>query len=123
MYTHAITHVNTHVCTCMSTPAHVGINTHTHTHTHTHAHTHTEEAEDGEEVVGFGLRKLLKETVKDEKPESPPKPKKQFSLDFPPGLVHDESECVKSPQCWKAIKRILDEKGSQKKRKRLKMSC
>ena len=35
---------------------------------------------------------------------------KKFSLDFPPGLVHDESECVKSPKRWKEIRKILEAK-------------
>lgn len=76
--------------------------------------------DDGQEtVVGFGLRKLLKtvpqETNEDQTtpPPTPPlptKPKKKFSLDFPPGLVHDESECVKSPKRWKEIRKILEAK-------------
>lgn len=81
--------------------------------------------EDGEEVVGFGLRKLLKtvpkETNSDKKATTfkpPPGPKKVFSLDFPPGLVHDESECVKSPKRWKEIKSILEEKRPKKKAKK-----
>ena len=96
-------------------------------HTCTHIHTHTEEAEiteDGEEVVGFGLRKLLKTVPKETKGgqetttiKPPPAPKKKFSLDFPPGLVHDESECIKSPKCWKEIRQILEKRP---KRKRLK---
>ena len=96
-----------------------------------YTHMNTEEAEmteNGEEVVGFGLRKLLKTVPKeansDEKFNKPsPKPRKQFSLDFPPGLVHDESECVKSPKNWKIIKSILDEKRPKKtdKRKKLKI--
>ena len=68
--------------------------------------------EDGEEVVGFGLRKLLK-TVTDEDrtlPPPSPKPKKNFSLDFPPGLVHDESECIQSPKRWRELKKILEAK-------------
>ena len=74
----------------------------------------------GEEVVvGFGLRKLLKtvprETDEDQTsppPPPPPKPKrkKRFSLDFPPGLVHDESECIQSPKHWKKLKKILEAK-------------
>ena len=83
--------------------------------------------EDGEEVVGFGLRKLLKtipkETDSDQTFKPPPGPKKKFSLDFPPGLVHDESECVKSPKLWKEIRKILDEKRPKTKKgkkKRLK---
>lgn len=87
-----------------------------------------ETMEDGEEVVGFGLRKLLKtvppETKNNEDGErSPPKTrKKQFSLDFPPGLVHDESECIKSPKRWKEIKKILSVRkklGKKELRKRL----
>ena len=83
----------------------------------------------GEEVVGFGLRKLLKtvpqetngDQTKQITPPPPPKPNKKFSLDFPPGLVHDESECVKSPKRWKEIKQILasgkrsDKKGLRKR--------
>jgi hypothetical protein len=73
-----------------------------------------EMTEDGEEVVvGFGLRKLLK-TVPQETDEDrtlpPPKPKKRFSLDFPPGLVHDESECIQSPKRWRELKKILEAK-------------
>jgi hypothetical protein len=83
-----------------------------------------EMTEDGEEVVGFGLRKLLKtipkETDSDQTFKPPPGPKKKFSLDFPPGLVHDESECVKSPKLWKEIRKILDEKRPKGKKKRLK---
>ena len=82
--------------------------------------------EDGEEVVvGFGLRKLLKtipqETNEDQTTPPPStgsttttKPRKKFSLDFPPGLVHDESECIKSPKRWKEIKKILETKNKKK---------
>lgn len=84
----------------------------------------TEEAEmteDGEEVVGFGLRKLLKTATTSDQ-TTPLKPRKQFSLDFPPGLVHDESECEQSQNRWKEIKNILEknpkkhEKAKKKKR-------
>ena len=79
----------------------------------------TEEAEiteDGEEVVGFGLRKLLKTEKKDtDSDQTKIPPRKQFSLDFPPGLVHEESECIKSPKQWKEIKRILERKKKRPK--------
>lgn len=88
---------------------------------------------DGEgEFVGFGLKKLLRnrspssepaavssglKDTQDEASGSPvkedqdtEKPKKQFSLDFPPGLVHSEGECAASPKRWKALKKILEGK-------------
>ena len=81
----------------------------------------TEEGEDGGEVVGFALRKLLKsgltsnEIVTEEHHnllDSPTEDerctRKQFSLDFPPGLVHDVSECETSPKRWNALRKILD---------------
>ena len=81
--------------------------------------------ENGEEVVGFGLRKLLKLSPKPttdtdndnddanmaESP--PPQSKKVFSLDFPPGLVHIGSECEKSSKKWNKIKRLLEGKKRQ----------
>ena len=73
--------------------------------------------EDGEEVVGFGLRKLLKTVTKDTDRDQkattfkpPLGPKKVFCLDFPPGMVHDEAECEKSPKRWNEIKKILEGK-------------
>ena len=83
----------------------------------------TEEGEDGGEVVGFALRKLLKsesssnEMVTQEEQsllDSPTEDerststRKQFSLDFPPGLVHDVTECETSPKRWNALRKILD---------------
>ena len=84
----------------------------------------TEEGEDGGEVVGFALRKLLKSgsssneqmvtqeehslldsPTEDERSTST---RKQFSLDFPPGLVHDVTECETSPKRWNALRKILD---------------
>lgn len=73
-----------------------------------------EEGEDGGEMVGFALRKLLKtskESVTQEEDEllnSPTGEKRHFSLDFPPGLVHDVSECETSPKRWNALRKILD---------------
>ena len=48
-----------------------------------------------------------------------PEPSKpRFSLDFPPGLVHDISECETSPKRWNALKKLLAEKKSEKKSQR-----
>ena len=86
------------------------------------------EGEEGK-VVGFGLKKLLR-SRSEESPETLPngsasqdgkeeeeevRPKRRFSLDFPPGLVHDESECETSPKRWKALKKILQAKRQKRK--------
>ena len=83
----------------------------------------TEEGEDGGEVVGFALRKLLKSGSSSNKmvtqeehnlldspteDERSTSTRKQFSLDFPPGLVHDVTECETSPKRWNALRKILD---------------
>ena len=47
---------------------------------------------------------------------------KKFSLDFPPGLVHDISECETSPKRWKALKKLLAEKKSRRKSKQFSFS-
>ena len=47
---------------------------------------------------------------------------KRFSLDFPPGLVHDISECETSPKRWNALKRLLAEKKSRRKSKQFSFS-
>ena len=68
-------------------------------------------------MVGFALRKLLKNQPISKDPvtqedddllNSPTEEKRHFSLDFPPGLVHDVSECETSPKRWNALRRILD---------------
>lgn len=52
-----------------------------------------------------------------------PEPSKpRFSLDFPPGLVHDISECETSPKRWNALKKLLAEKKSQRKSKQFSFS-
>ncbi len=91
---------------------------------------YTEEAEEceggggGGGFIGFGLRKLLtkpeegveEEGEEKEEEEEVVKPKKRFSLDFPPGLVHDESECESSPKRWNALKKLLQNKLSAKRK-------
>lgn len=68
-------------------------------------------------MVGFGLKKLLRSQSASDKPEDAPesdetksRPRKQFSLDFPPGLVHSEAECEDSPKKWSALKKIISDK-------------
>ena len=118
--------VYVYICiyTCMDllcTQIHTRTHARTHTHTHTHARTHTEEAEiteNGEEIVGFGLRKLLKESADETQANTPSEDtvseKKNFSLDFPPGLVHLDGECATSHKRWSQIKRILKHAGRRR---------
>ncbi len=90
------------------------------------SHYPTEEGEEcdeeGGEVIGFGLRKLLTRTDEDEEEEGEGreggvvKPKKRFSLDFPPGLVHDESECDTFPKRWETLKKLLQSKTFAKRK-------
>ena len=83
-------------------------------------------AEEGEEeqgeVVGFGLKKLLRKCPLDVKravesdsdssthseSDSESTPSKRFSLDFPPGMVHCESECMSAIKKWRRLKKIID---------------
>ena len=83
-------------------------------------------AEEGEEeqgeVVGFGLKKLLRKCPLDVKravesdsdssthseSDSESTPSKRFSLDFPPGMVHCESECMSAIKKWCQLKKIID---------------
>ena len=78
----------------------------------------SEEAE-GEEGGSFGLVKLIKaapenwpemDTKEDEEEEKDPP--KQFSLDFPPGLV--DVSAGKGPKRWRQIKKLLDERQKRK---------
>ena len=74
-------------------------------------------------MVGFGLKKLLRSQSASEEPEGCTKndntenelakPKKAFSMDFPPGLVHCEAECEDSPKKWSTLKKILSAKNPQ----------
>lgn len=47
--------------------------------------------------------------------EAEPSRPRRYSLDFPPGLVHDISECETSPKRWNALKKLLSEKKSGRK--------
>ena len=60
------------------------------------------EEEEGENGVGFGLKKLLQQERPEETKEN------SFSLDFPPGLVHldEDNEAVSSGK-WTAIKTLI----------------
>lgn len=55
-----------------------------------------------------------------EQVDEPSKPR--FSLDFPPGLVHDISECETSPKRWNALKKLLAEKKPRRKSKQFSFS-
>ena len=81
------------------------------------------------EVIGFGLKKLLhSDSVQDvTAPTSPgsdhvtggamatstattPPRRVNFSLDFPPGLVHGRHECLRSTERWKKLQEIARRK-------------
>ena len=82
--------------------------------------------------MGFGLKKVLRtcppedigqaaamhcgtdgSTAVESRPQST---KKDFSLDFPPGKVHTEAECVSVPKRWNKLKKIIEKKKTTKKR-------
>ena len=64
-----------------------------------------------------GGKEAPPETLAQPEPSKP-----RFSLDFPPGLVHDISECETSPKRWNALKKLLAEKKSQRKSKQFSFS-
>ena len=77
------------------------------------------EEEQGE-VVGFGLKKLLRkcplqravesdsDSSTHSESDSDSTSSKRFSLDFPPGMVHCESECMSAIKKWRRLKKIID---------------
>ncbi len=72
------------------------------------------ETEGGEHVVGLMVKEKEEEGNGDE--DAPGnRPRKCFSIDFPPGLVHLDSESQSTPsQTWTLIKHLLANRKSSK---------
>lgn len=74
------------------------------------------ETEGGEIVVGLKVEEEKEgDDEEEEEEEAPGNRRKCFSIDFPPGLVHLDSESQSTPgQTWTLIKNLLANRKSLK---------